>query len=140
MNFNSKDAREFLKQVFTYLCAWNLKDFFFYIADDVIWTVEGVHPFAGTYRSSHAVKTSVLQPFGQGLKEDPKSHINEILVDNNRAAIIFETHIKTLDGVSIKYHNCWIVEVENKKISKVQVFSDTQLLSGIFHKEPLKHK
>lgn len=131
MNSNSRDIKAFLKKAFIYLEEGNTKEYFKYVADDVVCVVTGSQPLSGTHRGIHDYKELFLR-MERLLREPLKFKTRQMVVEGNRAAIVLEAYSKTLDGLPLHYVTCWIVDINNNKIDRVEVFSDAIALANLF--------
>lgn len=131
MSFNNREIKDFLRKAFINLEVGNTKEFFHYVSDDVLWIINGTSPLHGTHHG-HAEAKELFHKIERLLKESLKFKVKEMIIEGSRAAITLHAHSKTLEGDSFKYDTCWIVEVENKKISKLEAYTDSATLSSLF--------
>lgn len=124
--------RSILQKALINLSTGQLDRFFEYVDPQVVWIVEGTHPLAGNYHSLEEFKNATFDRLDLVLKHPEKFHIEEMIVEGDKAAIILESNSVT--NLGNPYHNrsCWIVEMKNNLIVKARSFSDSQLITKVF--------
>ena len=124
--------RGLLKMIFSYLEKGDDKLFWSYFSDDVTWVVEGTHPLAGKYKSLIEFKKEAFDRLQHVLASPIKFKVREILVDGSRGVIVMDGDSTSKNGRSFHNRNCWIVDIVNDKIDRVDTFLDTEVIADLF--------
>ena len=124
--------RGLLKMIFSYLEKGDDKLFWSYFSDDVTWVVEGTHPLAGKYKSLIEFKKEAFDRLQHVLASPIKFKVREILVDGSRGAIVMDGDSTSKNGRPFHNRYCWIVDIVNDKIDRVDTFLDTEVIADLF--------
>jgi uncharacterized protein len=123
--------KKYVQDVFDNLRIGENKKFFDYVTDDVVWTVMGTHPLAGTYKSKEEFITHTFQRLNNILKEGVILKVTHIIVEEDTAAIEMKSISTALNGIPFNNTYCWIVKFEKGLIVEVRAYLDSALVKKI---------
>lgn len=125
--------RALLKKIFSYLEKGDLKTFWDFFSDDVVWVIEGTHPLAGKYKSLSEFKGATFDRLHHVLASPIKYKVREVFADGPKGVVILDGDSTTLDGAPFHNRYCWILNITpSEKIDRVDEFLDTQLFADLF--------
>lgn len=106
-----------------------IPDFFDRVADNVSWTVEGVHPIAGTYTSKAEFLRATFDRLTPLMREGIHLELDTIIIDGTTVVAELQTNSTTLDGAPYDYRLCWVCTFEGDepgdKIVAVRAYLDS---------------
>ena len=85
-----------------------ISEFFDRVADDVQWTVEGVHPIAGTYTSKADFVRATFDRLTPLMRDGIHLELTNLVIDDTVVVAEFQTNSTTLDGAPYDYRLCWV--------------------------------
>ena len=122
---------EQVKKVFHHLESGNQELFFKNVADDVNWKVMGTHPLAGDYHSKENFISKTFQRLGLLMKDNLILEVNNILLQDDVAAVELEAKSTTLNDSPFNNTYCWIVEFKDGLITNVRAYVDSALVQKV---------
>ena len=129
----TQETRAFLTGVFE---AWSQANdpapFVAALAEDLVWTVTGTSPIAGTYHGRDQYVAGVLQPLGERLRAIPTLRVVRMLVDGDWACLHLEGRGAGKRGENYDMDYCWWVQVADRRIRRVIGFYDTVKVAALF--------
>jgi ketosteroid isomerase-like protein len=102
------------------------------LADDLVWTVTGTSPIAGTYHGRDAYLTGVLKPLAERLESIPTLKVTRLLADGDWASLQLEGRGRGRRGENYDMDYCWMVQVRDAQIVRVIGFYDTTKVNALF--------
>jgi ketosteroid isomerase-like protein len=101
------------------------------VAGDVLWTVMGTHPLAGTYHSKEDFISHTFGRLNKILKEGVILKVNHIFLQEDTAVVEMESLSTALNGKPFDNTYCWVVRFENKVIVEVRAYVDSALVQKV---------
>lgn len=124
--------KNFILKLFSHLESGNSKEFFNHVQENVHWTVMGTHPLAGIYTTKSHFVSATFARLNKVLKEGVLLKVENILLDENIAAIEMCALSTANNGKIFNNKYCWIVEFDNKNmIKKVRAYLDSALVQKV---------
>ncbi|MET3860823.1 ketosteroid isomerase-like protein [Dietzia sp. 2505] len=132
-------ARHFLADWFDRLSASGFDGSVFLdaLADDLVWTATGQSPVSGTFHGRQQYIDNVWTPLDQHLARWPRAEVVRILGDGDWATVQFRgVGGLGVNGSDYTLDYCWIVHVENDRITEVIGFYDQTKVNELFAPTP----
>jgi len=126
-------SEEYVKELFDHLETGEADKFFSRVSDDVIWTVMGTHPLAGTYHTKQDFVKGTFERLNRVLKEGVVLKVNHILVKDSTAVVEMENLSTALNGKPFNNTYAWIVKFENKIVVEVRAYVDSALVQMVLN-------
>jgi hypothetical protein len=99
------------------------------LADDVVWHLTGVFPWAGTYRGKSALREQLFGVVLGRLKQPYRLAIKHLSADGEFVTVVLHgVQNETLEGLPYPQQYCWICRLEQGKLKEVTEFADTYLV------------
>ena len=130
-------THERVREIFTRLEEGDVAGFFENVADDVDWTVMGVHPLAGRYRSKKAFIAGFVARLSEVELRSAQIQVEHLIVNYGEAAIEFLALITARNGMRFEIHGCWIVYFEGEVIVRVRAYPDSVIVARLFEEDPV---
>jgi uncharacterized protein len=124
-------SKSYVEDLFGLLKTGDNKEFFDKVADNVLWTVMGTHPLAGTYRSKDVFLEKTFQRLNKILGEGVILKVNNIIIEDDTAVVEMESLSTALNGIPFNNTYCWIVRFENDLIVEVRAYVDSALVQRV---------
>jgi ketosteroid isomerase-like protein len=105
--------------------------FFNHVAQDVKWTVMGIHPLAGTYHTKENFLAHTFARLDKLLKEGVVLRVTNVPVDGDTAAVELESLSTALNGKPFDNRYCWIARFSNGTIVEVRAYLDSALVKQL---------
>ena len=121
----------------------SISTFFDRVSDDVRWTVEGVHPIAGTYTSKAEFQRATFDRLTPLLREGIHLRLDNLVIDGKTVVAELQADSTTLDGAPYNYRLCWVCTFEGSnpgdRIIEVHAYLDSMTVTWtILRNEPLR--
>lgn len=94
------------------------------LAPDVVWTVEGSGPNAGTHRGRDALMERAVRPLAARLSEPIKPVSTRIWADGDHVIVNWDGVARARDGVPYTNRYVWIMRMQDGKAIEVNAFLD----------------
>lgn len=124
---NSDATRRFLANVFTeWSSSGSMDSWLNVVDDDLVWTVAGSKENLG--ESKHGQNyidgkqnyiDNVLGNYKKWVKQPPVPKLQKLLVDGNWSTAWLRSSAETLDGKMLTMDYCWIIRVDNNKVTEI---------------------
>ena len=124
-------TQDYVKELFGFLEIGENNKFFTNVADNVLWTVMGTHPLAGTYTSKNEFVEHTFQRLNKILKEGVILKVKNIIIEGKTAVVELESLSTAINGTPFNNTYCWIVRFENKLIVEVRAYVDSALVQKV---------
>jgi uncharacterized protein len=126
------ENKKLIQDAFT---AWANGDgmaFFNLLTDNATWTVMGSCPISGTYVGRQRLVEDALTPQREKLAGPPTPTVINIIAEGDTIVIQWTGKGTTKTGQP--YHNsyCYVVQMENGKITRGTAYLDTELVRSIW--------
>lgn len=107
-------------------------DFFRHVSPDVVWTVMGTHPLAGTYHDRETFRERTFGRLNQVLKNgEVRLRVTHLLVSGDTAVVEMEGLSTALNGTPFNNTYCWVCRFQNGLITEVRAYLDSALVARI---------
>lgn len=100
--------------------------------DNLTWIVTGTSPISGVYKSKQAWQEKVCEPIFNLMSGPVDCHLNKIVAEKNCVIVLWRGKAMSKLGISYEQEYCWVLEVTDKKITKVTGFYDSFLVTSLF--------
>ncbi|QUS41032.1 nuclear transport factor 2 family protein [Tardiphaga alba] len=94
------------------------------LAPEVVWTVEGSGPNAGTHRGRDALMERAVRPLAARLSESIKPVSTRIWADGDHVIVNWDGVARARDGVPYTNRYVWIMRMQDGKAIEVNAFLD----------------
>jgi uncharacterized protein len=111
--------------------------FFDHVADNVDWIVEGTHPLAGHYLSKKAFIAGTFAKLGQVLPQGAQLHVENVIVDDDEAAVELHSLATAKNGMRFDNRYCWVVYFQDGVIVRVRAYLDSAMVARLFEENPI---
>ena len=121
-----------IQEAFT---AWANGDgmaFFNLLADDGAWTVMGDCPISGTYVGRRQLIENALQPQRTKLAGPPTPIVQNMIAEGDMVVIQWTGRGATKTGQPYNNTYCYVVQLEDGKITRGTAYLDTELVRSIW--------
>ena len=126
------ENKRLIQEAFT---AWANGDgmaFFNLLADDATWTVMGSCPISGTYVGRRQLVENALKPQRAKLTGPPTPVVKNMIAEGNTVVIQWMGRGTTRTGQPYNNTYCYVVQLENGKITRGTAYLDTELVRSIW--------
>ena len=124
-------TKEYVQNLFHFLETDDNSHFYDKVADDVIWTVMGTHPLAGTYHSKTDFIVKTFVRLNKILKDGLILKVTNIIVQDETAAVELKSLSTALNGKPFNNTYCWVCRFENNVIVEVRAYVDSALVQRV---------
>lgn len=130
----TETTRAFVESLFTAVALDNFgQSFAKALSDDLVWTVTGSSPIAGTYVGKQVYIDEVLTPLRSVLVTLPVPIVEHIFVDCDWATVNWYSEgVFAKNGADYNMDYCWLMRVANESIVEVKGFYDGQKVAAAF--------
>lgn len=132
-------TRAFIESLFTAVALDNFgTSFAAALSDDLVWTVTGSSPIAGTYEGKEVYIDQVLTPLRGVLDSLPVPRVEHIFVDGDWATVHWRSEgVKGKNGADYDMQYAWLMRTQaghggERKIVEVIGFYDGQKVAAVF--------
>lgn len=125
-------TQERVREIFTGLEEGDVPGFFEHVADDVDWTVIGIHPLAGHYLSKKSFIDGVIARVGQVQLRGAQIQVEHLLVNDDEAAIEILALVTSRTGMRFEIRHCWITYFQGGVIVRVRAYLDSAMVARLF--------
>lgn len=94
------------------------------LAPEVVWTVEGSGPNAGTHRGRDALMDRAVRPLAARLSEPIKPVSTRIWADGDHVIVNWDGVARARDGLAYTNRYVWIMRMQDGKAIEVNAFLD----------------
>lgn len=103
------------------------------LSEDVHWTATGNSPLAGEYHGKQSYIDQVLGPLRARLGVSIHPILDQILVDEDWATVLFHTEgLVVQNGIDFSMQYCWLLKVDSERIVRVIGFYDQKKMYDLF--------
>ncbi|MCS6924606.1 MAG: nuclear transport factor 2 family protein [Candidatus Binatia bacterium] len=106
--------------------------FFNVLADDVRWTVIGSCPVSRTYTSRQAFLDGAVKPLSEKLAGPIHPTVRNILAEGDMVVVQWDGTATTKAGKPYNNRYCWVMRMENGKVTEGTAYIDTELVSELW--------
>jgi uncharacterized protein len=126
------ENKKLIQDAFT---AWANGDgmaFFNLLTDNATWTVMGSCPISGTYVGRQRLVEDALTPQREKLAGPPTPTVINIIAEGDTIVIQWTGKGTTKTGQPYNNSYCYVVQMENGKITRGTAYLDTELVRSIW--------
>jgi uncharacterized protein (TIGR02246 family) len=126
------ENKKLIQDAFT---AWANGDgmaFFNLLTDNATWTVMGSCPISGTYVGRQRLVEDALTPQREKLAGPPTPTVINIIAEGDTIVIQWTGKGTTKTGQPYNNSYCYVVQMENRKITRGTAYLDTDLVRSIW--------
>jgi uncharacterized protein len=109
-------------------------DFYSLLADDAKWTITGSSPVAGTFSSRQEFLDRAVQPIYQRLSQPLRPTVKTIVAEGDEVVALWEGHATATDGRAYDNTYCWVMRVQDGKVTEATAFFDAPMLTDLFER------
>jgi ketosteroid isomerase-like protein len=116
--------KAFISQAFAKWAAGGSTFFQDVLAEDVVWTIKGTSPAAGTYKGRAVFIEQAVAPFAARLSSFVKPRVNDIWADGNDVVVYWDGAAVAKDGKPYNNSFVWIFRMQDLRANEVIAFLD----------------
>lgn len=90
--------------------------------ENVEWIMRGTSPISGVWKSKQQYSSRVVDPINRKLKTRLFPKLLNIYQEGDVLTVLWEGKATAKDGTSYKNSYCWILEMKNAKIVKINAY------------------
>jgi len=106
------------------------------LTTDIVWTIEGSGPSAGTYRGYDEFMARAVRPFVSRLREPVRPVSKKIWADGDHVIINWEGQAVARDGRPYRNRYVWIFRMHGGKAAEVNAFLDLTPYDDVIRRIP----
>jgi ketosteroid isomerase-like protein len=116
--------RRFIAQAFEQWSNGSSSFFQDVLAPDVIWTIKGTSPAAGTYRNRQDFLDRAVKPFADRMSSPVRPTVKNIWADGDHVVVYWDGAGKAADGQPYRNSYVWIFRMVGQRAAEVIAFLD----------------
>lgn len=129
--------RQFIAQAFDQWSAGGRTFFQDVTSPDVVWTIKGTSPVAGTYKGRDDFLRRAVAPFAARLSSPIKPKVKDIWADGNDVIVHWEGSATATDGATYRNSYVWIFRMHDLRATEVVAFLDLVPFDDVIRRIPL---
>lgn len=133
----TEQNREFIAQAFEHWAEGRGSFFQDVLSPDVVWTIKGSGPSAGTFHTRDAFIDQAVAPFAARLSSFVSPRVNSIWADGNDVLVYWDGAAIAADGVPYNNSFVWIFRMEDLRAVEVTAFLDLNQYEDVIDRIPL---
>lgn len=106
------------------------------LAPDVVWTIEGSGPSAGTFKGRDVFVERAVRPFTSRLSTTVRPVSRQVWADGDHVIINWEGEGVARDGAAYRNSYVWIFRMEGGKAVEVKAFLDLAPYDDVLRRIP----
>lgn len=106
------------------------------LADNVVWTIVGSGPTAGTYRGRQALMERAVRPLAERLSTPIRPHVQQLWADGDHVIVQWEGSATATDGQPYRNRYVWILRLAERRAVEVTAFLDLQAYAEVLRRVP----
>jgi uncharacterized protein len=126
------ENKKLIQDAFTAWANGNGMAFFNLLTDTATWTVMGSCPISGTYVGRQRLVEDALTPLREKLAGHPTPRVINIIAEGDTIVIQWTGKGTTKTGQPYNNSYCYVVQMENGKITRGTSYLDTDLVRSIW--------
>ncbi|MDR7123033.1 Atu4866 domain-containing protein [Rheinheimera soli] len=123
-NAVAEKNKDFISQAFAKWATGGSTFFQDVLAEDVVWTIKGTSPAAGTYKGRAVFIEQAVAPFAARLSSFVKPRVNDIWADGNDVVVYWDGSAVAVDGKPYNNSFVWILRMQDLRATEVIAFLD----------------
>ncbi|UXA54452.1 nuclear transport factor 2 family protein [Xanthomonas prunicola] len=104
------------------------------LSPDVVWTIEGSGPSAGTLRGRHALVDTAVRPLTERLAAPLRPVQQRVWADGEHVIVQWEGAATLRDGGSYRNRYAWIMRMRDGKAVEVNAFLDLPAYDAVLQR------
>lgn len=116
--------RQFIAQAFQQWAAGGTTFFQDVLSPDVVWTITGSGPAAGTYRSRDVFIAQAVAPFAARLSSPIRPVVKDIWAEGRDVVVHWDGSAVAADGADYRNSYVWIFRMSDQRATEVTAFLD----------------
>ncbi|PKM19536.1 MAG: ketosteroid isomerase [Gammaproteobacteria bacterium HGW-Gammaproteobacteria-15] len=130
--------RQFIAQAFQHWADGGGTFFQDVLSPDVVWTIKGTSPAAGTYRGRDVFIQQAVAPFAARLSSFVKPTVNDIWADGNDVVVYWDGAGVAADGAPYNNSFVWIFRLQDLRATEVIAFLDLSQYDDVINRISLE--
>ena len=126
------ENKKLIQDAFTAWANGNGMAFFNLLTDTATWTVMGSCPISGTYVGRQRLVEDALTPLREKLAGHPTPTVINIIAEGDTIVIQWTGQGTTKTGQPYNNTYCYVVQMDNGKITRGTSYLDTDLVRSIW--------
>lgn len=129
--------RQFIAHAFEQWAAGGGTFFQDVLAPDVIWTIKGTSPAAGSYRGRDAFLQQAVAPFAARLSSPVRPTVKGLWVEGDHVIVHWDGTATAADGAPYRNSYVWIFRMADRRASEVTAFLDLVPYDEVLRRIPI---
>ncbi|MBS7457280.1 nuclear transport factor 2 family protein [Coralloluteibacterium stylophorae] len=106
------------------------------LAPDVVWTIAGSGPSAGTYRGREALLTGAVEPLTRHLATPVRPVSHRVWADGEHVVVDWQGEATTTAGRPYRNSYAWILRMEDGRAVEVKAYLDLAAYDAVVRPAP----
>ena len=132
--------RQFIAQAFEKWAAGGGTFFQDVLADDVVWTIKGTSPAAGSYEGRDMFLKQAVAPFAARLSSPVRPTVKGIWAQGDHVIVHWDGDAMAADGTPYSNSYVWILRMANLRASEVTAFLDLVPYDDVIRRIPIERQ
>lgn len=128
--------RTFIASAFDRWAAGGTDFFSTVLSPNVVWTIEGSGPSAGTYRGLEDFTNRAIRPFATRMRQPVRPVAKQVWADGDHVIARWEGRGVAGDGRPYQNDYVWIFRMENGRAVEVTAFLDLPAYDDVLRRVP----
>ncbi|WP_342051371.1 MULTISPECIES: nuclear transport factor 2 family protein [unclassified Cupriavidus] len=107
------------------------------LASDVVWTIKGSSPSAGTFRGRDAFIEKAVRPFQSRLSTPVRPVRKQVWADGEHVIVYWDGEGMARDGTAYRNSYAWIFRMQGGKAAEVTAFLDLTPYDEVLRRIPV---
>ena len=129
--------KAFISQAFAKWAAGGSTFFQEVLSEDVVWTIKGSSPAAGTYKGRAVFIEQAVAPFAARLSSFVKPKVNDIWAEGDDVVVYWDGSAVAKDGKPYNNSFVWIFRIKDLRATEVIAFLDLTQYDDVMNRIPL---
>jgi uncharacterized protein len=110
---------------------------FDHVTDDVVWTIPGTCPGAGTWHGKKEFFERSARPVAERLREPSRpASVENVYADGDAVIVEWRGTATTKSGKPYPNSYCWVMRLQAGMIREIVAYIDTALVTELFRENP----
>ncbi|RST45047.1 nuclear transport factor 2 family protein [Variovorax sp. DXTD-1] len=132
----AENNRQFIADAFTQWQQGGKTFFQDVLSPDVVWTIKGTSPVAGTYRGRQDFLDRAVKPFADRLSAPIRPMVRDIWANGNDVVVHWDGATTAADGVPYSNSYVWIFRMKDRRATEVIAFLDLAPYDDVLRRVP----
>lgn len=130
--------RAFIAKAFDAWAAGGTGFFNDVLSPDVVWTIAGSSPHAGTYRGREALVRRAVMPLTSRLATPIRPTVRQLWADGDHVIVHWDGTATAADGVAYRNSYVWILRMAQRRAVEVTAFLDMNAYDEVVRRVPAR--